>query len=98
MYWKHCPDVRNTAAANAMPRNRFDECLRFLHFADNQNFTAGDKYAKVRPIFSMLNEKYLNHFSNENYLSIDESMVPYYGRHGLKLHVHEKLIRFGYKV
>ena len=36
MYWEQCPDVRNTAAANDMPRNRFDECLRYLHFADNR--------------------------------------------------------------
>ena len=81
-----------------MPRNRFDECLRYLHFADNQNLTANDRYAKVRPIFSMLNENWLNHFANENYLSIDESMVPYCGRHGLKQHIHWKPIRFGYKV
>ena len=98
MYWKPCLDVRNTAAAIAMPRNYFDECLRYLHFADNQNLTASDRYAKVRSIFSMLNEKWLKHFSNENYLSIDELMVPYYGRHGLKQLIHGKPIRFGYKV
>ena len=46
----------------------------------------------------MLNEKWLNHFSKKNYLSIDESIVPYYGRHGLKQHIHGKPIRFGYKV
>ena len=28
----------------------------------------------------------------------DESLVPYYGRHGLKQHIHGKLIRFGYKI
>ena len=97
MYWEQCSDVRNTAAADAMPRNRFDECLRSLHFADNQNLTADDRYAKVRFIFSMLNEKWSNHFSNENYLSINESMVPYYGRHGLKQHIHGNAIRFGYR-
>ena len=82
MYWEQCLDVRNTAAAIAMPRNRFDECLRYLHFADNQNLTVSDRYAKVCSIFSMLNEKWLNHFCNENYFLIDELMVPYYGRHG----------------
>ena len=46
----------------------------------------------------MLNEKWLNHFSDENYLSINESMVPYYGRHGLKQHIHGKPIRFGFKI
>ena len=98
MYWEQCSDVRNTAATDAIPRNRFDDCLRYLHFANNQNLTADDRYAKFRSIFSMLNEKWLNHFSNENYLLIDESMVPYCGRHGLKQHIHEQPIRFGYKV
>ena len=93
MYWEQYPNVRDTAAAD-----RFDECLRYLHFADNQNLTADDRYAKVCPIFSMLNEKWLNHFSNENYLLIDESMVPYYRRHGLKQHIHRKPTCFRYKV
>ena len=97
MYREQCSDVRNTAAADAMPRNRFDDCLRYLHFANNQNLTVDDRYAKFRSIFSMLNEKWLNHFSNENYLSIDESMVPYCGRHGLKQHIHESLFASGIK-
>ena len=45
MYWEQCLDVRNTVAAIAMPRNRFDECLRYLHFEDNQNLSASDRYA-----------------------------------------------------
>ena len=98
MYWEQCPDVRNTAAADAMLRNRFDECLRYLHFGDNQIVTEGDSYAKVRPIFSMLNEKWPNRFSNENYLAIHKSMVSCYGCHGLKQHIHGKPIRFGNKV
>jgi len=31
-------------------------------------------------------------------LSIDESMIPYYGHHGCKQHIHGKPIRFGFKV
>ena len=31
-------------------------------------------------------------------LSIDESMIPYYGGYGAKLFIHEKPKRFGYKM
>jgi hypothetical protein len=30
--------------------------------------------------------------------SIDETMIPYYGRHSTKQFIHGKPIRFGYKV
>ncbi|XP_046679935.1 piggyBac transposable element-derived protein 3-like [Homalodisca vitripennis] len=57
-----------------------------------------DKFAKVRSVMCMLNERWLRYFPGDIYLSIDESMVPYFGRHGLKQHIHGKPIRFGYKV
>lgn len=31
-------------------------------------------------------------------LSIDEEMVPYFGRHSCKMYIKEKLIRFGFKL
>ncbi|KAK9700400.1 Transposase IS4 [Popillia japonica] len=30
--------------------------------------------------------------------SVDEAMVPYYGRHGCKQYIHGKPIRYGYKL
>jgi hypothetical protein len=36
-------------------------------------------------------------FPNETYFSINESMVPYFGRHGCKQYTWGKPIRFGYK-
>ena len=98
MYWEQAADVRNEAVATAISHNRFRECLRYLHLADNQNLDPNDRYAKVRPLFTALNEKWLQYFPTENYLSIDESMIEYFGRNGLKQHIHGKPIRFGYKV
>ncbi|XP_070174083.1 piggyBac transposable element-derived protein 3-like [Littorina saxatilis] len=39
----------------------------------------------------------LNNFVKQHSLSIDESMVPYYGRHGCRQFIRGKPIRFGYK-
>lgn len=46
----------------------------------------------------MLNERWLNSFPGDPYLSIDEPMVPYYGPHGTKQHIYGKPIPLGYKV
>jgi len=99
MYWEHTDDVRNNAISNAMTRNRFDDIMRFLHVADNENLPTGDKFGKVRPLFSSLNAKFLAAFPQQHHqLAIDESMVPYYGRHSAKQFIRGKPIRFGYKV
>ncbi|KAI7814467.1 putative piggyBac transposable element-derived protein 3-like [Triplophysa rosa] len=54
-------------------------------------------FFKVRPIFQELNTSYkILPFSK--WLSVDESMIPYYGRHGYKQFIKGKPIRYGYKV
>lgn len=96
MYWEERPDTNNKAISDAMSRNRFTQIMKYLHVCDNYNLT-NHRFAKVLPLWIRLNEKWLKYFPNEVNLSIDESMIPYYGRHGGKQHMHNKPIRFGYK-
>lgn len=72
-----------------MQINRFEEILRHFHVADNNNLCPNDKMAKVRPPFNLLNKKFLQ-YATEKKISIDESMIPYYGRHGCKQHIRGK--------
>ena len=85
-----------------MRRNRFDEIMQNFHLADNNHIdVANDKFAKVRPLFHMLNNKCMKYFKEglmEQELSIDESMVPYFGHHSTKQFIKGKPIRFGYKM
>ena len=37
-------------------------------------------------------------YKPEQHLSVDESMVSYFGKHGSKQYIHEKPIKFGYKL
>ena len=97
-YWEQADDVKNTAISKAMTRNRFEEIMQFLHLADNLKLSDNDRLAKVRPLLSAINERFLRYFPEQASLSIDESMVPYYGRHGMKQFIRGKPIRFGYKV
>lgn len=98
MYWSFDDDIRNEAVSKAMTRDRFEEMMRYMHISDNNRLDLDDKFSKVRPLLAMLNERFLLYFLKEKNLSIDESMIPYYGRHGAKQFIRGKPIRFGYKM
>ncbi|XP_039300249.1 piggyBac transposable element-derived protein 3-like [Nilaparvata lugens] len=97
MYWEMKDDVWNKGIAEAMPRNKFLSIMRCLHVCDNNNLDKDTKFAKVAPLWKKLNERWCRFFDGEAHLSIDETMIPYYGRHSAKQHIHGKPIRFGYK-
>ena len=84
MFWEVGTETYNSCVANAMTRNKFEQIKRFLHCSDNDNLCDNDKFAKVRPLINMLNERFLAYAPEESHLCIDESIVPYYGRHGAK--------------
>ena len=84
MYWEHNEDTHNTTVLSLLSRNRFDEMMQNLHFADNSNLDKEDKFAEVRPLIDKLNEQCLANYLSEQSVSIDETMVPYFGRHGCK--------------
>ena len=88
----------NLAVSEAMSRNRFDEILCYLHVYDIESLPENDRFGKVRPLLNMSNEKWLAHIPDDTNLCVDESMIPYFGRHGAKQHIHGKPIRFGYKM
>lgn len=96
LLWSLDGDVHNSSISNAMRRNRFDEIMASIHVVDNTKCNT-DPFFKVRPIFQELNNSYkMLPFSK--WLSVDESMIPYYGRHGYKQFIKGKPIRYGYKV
>ncbi len=76
-----------------------DAVLSCLHFRDNSKLDE-DGYYKVRPIFHNLNRacSKLVALSKDVRFSVDESMVPYYGRHSSKQYIRGKPIQYGYKV
>ena len=49
-------------------------------------------------MYNKLNQQLVQYGILHDLLSIDESMVPYYGRHISKMFIKGKPIRFGYKL
>ncbi|KAF2890591.1 hypothetical protein ILUMI_15582 [Ignelater luminosus] len=53
--------------------------------------------AKGKPLIVALNRLFMDYAPIEQSISIDESMIPYFGRHGCKQFIRGKPIRFGFK-
>ena len=49
-YWSR--ELRYPAIADVMPRNRFQQLLKYLHFVDNNTIDKSDKLAKVNKAYN----------------------------------------------
>ena len=97
-YWSRQQDLGVAIMANTMTRNRYHEIKKYFHFADNQNLTEGDKMSKIAPLYEMLNRNLIQFGIFNELLSVNESMVPYFGPHSAKIFIRGKPIRFGFKI
>ena len=98
MYWSSQHIMRNTAISKSISQRKFESIYSHLHFADNQHLNAKDKFAKIQPLLNNLNKTFLENGPLSSHISVDECIVPYYGRHCAKQFIKGKPVRFGYKV
>ena len=98
MYWETRSGVHNEYVADAMPQNRFDTLMKYIHFADNNHPDPNDKMWKIRKLYDMVNARGLRYVTYGSDLSIDETMIPYFGRNGSKQRIANKPVRLGYKI
>ena len=102
-YWRRDPLLHYSPIADRIPRKRFREIHRFLHFTDNstllQHGDPGyDRLGKVSPMIEMLQERFLEVYQPHCENSIDEAMIPFQGHSALKQYVPAKPIKHGIKV
>ena len=93
MYWEHNKDTHNKTVSSLLTRSRFDEIMQNLYLTEDSNL-----FAKLRPLIDKLSEQCLANYLPEQSVSIDESMVPYFGCHGCKQYMRKKTVKFGYKL
>lgn len=98
LYWSLDEDCGVTVVPKAMSRNRFMEIKNYLHFCNNEAASKStDKMFKLRPLGDLLIQKFQRWGVFHENLSIDESMIKYFGRHPAKQFIRGKPVRFGYK-
>ena len=102
-YWSKDPVLGVQAVQKVMPRNRFDKLTQYLHVNDNSNQVpredpAFDKLFKVRPLLHRVLECCQQEHRPGQNLSIDEAMVKFKGRLGIKQYMPQKPIKRGIKI
>lgn len=97
-YWANGEDIRNEAIYKSMRRNRFEKIMQTLHFNDNTILISSDKFSKLRPLITLLQNRFMKNFVPTRNISHDEAMVEYFGKHSCKQAIRNKPIRFGYKI
>ena len=101
MYWSN--DYRLDGIAKLMSRNRFYDLLSALHFTDNNKLVTRrddpsyDRFAKIRPLTKMLKANCQKIVSGQNQC-VDEQVIKFKGKHGLKQYIPNKPTKRGFKV
>ena len=97
MYWERRGDVHNLLVSSMMGKNEFGECKKYLRLSDNNNLDMADRFDKVRPLLNSINQQCLLNYQPAQHISVYESIMPHFGRHGAKQYIHGKPIKFGYR-
>ena len=90
MYWSTEEDISFPLVRGIMSRNYFKKVKACLHVCDNDDLCVDDKWAKLRPLFDIVNTKIIQFGVFAEHLSIDEQMVPYFGLHSCKMFIRGK--------
>ena len=98
MVWECHSKSYLPSVSNTMHRNKFEILKAYSHFFDNTKLTKDNKFTKMRPLLTMLNERFLQYAILDERFCVDESMISYFGRHGVKQFLRGKPIRFGVKM
>ncbi|XP_046685368.1 piggyBac transposable element-derived protein 4-like [Homalodisca vitripennis] len=102
-YWSSEADLRDDYISSYMSVNRFGWLLTNLHINNNNDMPERDspnydKLYKIRPLLNKLQETYKACYAPSRFQSIDESMIPFKGRSGIKQYMPDKPTKRGYKV
>ena len=96
-YWSKAKTLQCRAFTETMIRSRFQQMKSYLHMCNNDAF-GPKKLTKVLPICDLLNVTMKRFGILLKILSVDESMVPWFGRLSCKQFFRGKPIRFVFKL
>ncbi|XP_065651777.1 piggyBac transposable element-derived protein 3-like [Hydra vulgaris] len=98
LYWEEKEDAQNMFIKRAISRDIFNDVLKFTYFVDEHNVDLTDAFGKLRPLFDEINSSAKRLVHQSEFVSVDETMVRYFGPHPLKQAIREKPERYGWKV
>ena len=89
--WSNQPDLGVPVVSEALGSKRSLQIKSMFHLVDN-TILEGNSYKmdKVMLLYDHLNSSFIKYRIFHQLLSIDESMVSYYGRHSCKMFIRSK--------
>lgn len=97
-YWSKDEVISHPFPRTVMSRNRFEILLRMLHFSENDEENKTDRLHRVRKLMNDLNISFRQHFTANEDICIDESMVPFRGRIIFRQYNKNKRHKYGVKL
>ncbi|XP_021000286.2 piggyBac transposable element-derived protein 3-like [Parasteatoda tepidariorum] len=98
LYWSNAEDCNLPFIQNVVSRQRFRAIKKYNHLCNNDQIDTADNLAKVKCFIEMFCKKLQQFRTFSEYLSVDEDMIPYTGRHSAKMYMRGEPIKFGYKL
>ena len=92
MYWSFDEDASCSFVRELIPRNRFKKFKSYIHVCDNKHIDPSETWAKLRPLFDVANRKLTQFGVFSSHLSIEEQIVPYFGRDSCKILIRSKTV------
>ena len=98
-YWSSSRLYGLEIVRSAMPRERFELLLKFLHFSNNNNKNSNqDRMFKLKPLSDLLKERFSSVYIPGSVVSIDESMISGRGRLLFRQYIPGKAHKYGLKM
>jgi len=85
------------ACRESLSRDRFKHILKFIRFADYDNLNENDSISKVRPFLEIVQNLCKGVYTPQREICVDESLMLYKGRLGLRQYIPNKRNRYGIK-
>jgi len=96
LFWKKHPLFENFFVKSLISKKEFEFIVRFLHF-ESINIVH-DKISKIRYLVNYFNSLWTKYSPFAKTYTIDETMVPYRGKLGIKQYIPNKPIKYGIKI
>jgi hypothetical protein len=97
MSWEVRKDSSNSFVKEIISRDTFKKVIRFTYFVDSCKLDTNDRFWKVHPLFDQLSKTAKKYVKHAEMVSVDETMIKYFGPHPLKQFSIGKPTLFGYK-
>lgn len=72
MYWQLNSDSHNPLISEAISRDRFQYIMSNIHVCNNDSLDPNDRFAKIRPLLDMMNERFIDFRPHAQNHSVDE--------------------------